>query len=108
MSAASNLPIPDQLAAVRAQMKALETREEELRLILLNDPSARTGAEYVAVIKTIVTPRLDRKQLSLAAPDLVAEHTHNVESKRIDLPRITEDGEIVSARQLRTKEKATQ
>lgn len=107
MSDLPNVPVPDELAAVRAQRAALETREEALKLILLNDPSARTGAEYVAVIKTIVKQTLDQKQLRLAAPDLVAEHTHAVEHKRIDLPRITEDGEIVSARKLRNTEKAT-
>ena len=102
-----NVAVPDELAAVRAQLKALETKEAELRQVLLSDPSARTGAEWVAEIKTVTTSRTDLKELRANHPKLVDEFTFLVDVVRVVLSGITEDGELVSARQMRTKEKAT-
>ena len=44
MSDRPNTPLPDELAAVRNEIKRLETHEAELKQILLSDPSARTDA----------------------------------------------------------------
>ena len=44
MSDRPNLPLPDELAQVRADIKRLEEREAAIRGILLSDPDTRTGA----------------------------------------------------------------
>jgi predicted phage-related endonuclease len=93
-----NTPVPDELAAVRADLKRLETREAELKQILLSDPSARTGAEYLAEIREITSNRTDIKELRAMYPEIAAEHTHAVTSMRVELRGINDDGEIVSLR----------
>ena len=93
-----NIPVPDELADVRAAIKRLETREAELKGILLSDPSARTGAEYLAEIREITSNRTDIKELRAMYPEIAAEHTHPVTTKRVELRGITDDGEIVSLR----------
>ena len=103
-----NTPVPDELAAVRAQLKALETREAELRQVLLSDPTARTGAAWIAEIKTVTTQRTDIKELRANHKDIVDEFTFPVDVVRVVLSGIDPDtGEIVSARQMRNTEKAT-
>jgi hypothetical protein len=102
-----NIPVPDQLAGIREQIKALETREAELRRLLITNPDLREGAAWLAEIKTTQQERTDIKEMRANHPDLVAEFTFPVEITRVVLSGITEDGEIVSARQLRNKEKAT-
>lgn len=102
-----NTPVPDELAAVRAQMKALETREAELRQVLLSDPTARTGAAWIAEIKTVTTQRTDIKELRANHPDIVEQFTFPTEITRVVLSGITEDGELIPARQMRNTEKAT-
>ena len=57
-----NTPLPDELAAVRADLKRLTTREAELRQILLSDPDTRTGADYLVEIKTVKQDRTDLKE----------------------------------------------
>lgn len=99
-----NIPVPDALAEVRAQLKALETREAELRQILLSDPTARSGAAWIAEIKTVTTQRTDLKELRANHQQLVDEYTFPVDVVRVVLSGISEDGEIVSARQMRNIE----
>lgn len=102
-----NVPVPDELAAVRAQLKALETREAELRQIIFGDPSARTGANWVAEIKTTKQDRVDLKELRAQHPTLVDEFVFPVEITRIVLSGIdAETGEIVSARKMRSAAKS--
>jgi hypothetical protein len=98
----SNLPPPDELADVRARIKALEQRELELKQTLLNDPDTRTGASWIAEIKTVQTTRFDVKELKAGHPDLAAEYTFSVPVTRIELLGVTDDGELVSARKFRS------
>jgi hypothetical protein len=101
-----NIPVPDELADIRAKIKAYETREAELRQILFSDPSTRTGASWLAEIKITKQERTDLKELRACHPDIVAEFTYPVELTRIVLSGVTDDGEIVSARQMRSIAKA--
>lgn len=92
-----NIPVPDALAAVRAQLKELETQEAELKRILLTDPTTRTGAAWVAEVREIETSRVDIKELRAAYPAEVDEHTHLLKTTRVELSAIDADtGEIVS------------
>ena len=101
MSDRPNIPVPDELAAVRAQIKALETREAQLKQILLTDPSARTGASWIAEVKTVTQERTDIKELRAMHPDLVAEYTFPLTVTRVVLSGISEDGEVISGRKMR-------
>jgi predicted phage-related endonuclease len=98
MSDRPNTPVPDELAAVRADLKRLTTREAELRQILLSDPDTRTGADYLVEIKTVKQDRTDLKELRACHPDIVEQFTFPVEITRIELRGINDDGEIVSLR----------
>lgn len=99
-----NLPVPDELAAVREQIRRLETREAELRQIIFGDPDVRTGANWVAEIRTTIQQRTDLKELRASHPLIVDEFTYPTEITRIVLSGITEDGELVSARKMRSAE----
>jgi len=104
-----NVPVPDQLNAVRQQIKALEERESELRRIILSDPDTRTGANWLAEVRTVQQERTDLKELRAAYPDQVAEHTYPTEITRIVLMGIDQDtGEVVSARKMRATAGADQ
>ena len=104
-----NIPVPDRLAAVRAELKRLEAEEAELRQTLLSDPTARTGADWIAEIKETETRRVDLKELRAMHKDLVDEYTHPIRTVRIVLSGIDADtGEIVSARKMRQAEEAAQ
>lgn len=94
MSDRANIPVPDELAAVRDQIKALEERETELRRLLFANPDLREGAAFLAEIKTTQQRRTDLKEMRAAHPDIVAEFTHPVELTRIELSEISEDGEL--------------
>jgi hypothetical protein len=96
-----NNPVPDELATVRAELKRLETREAELKQTLLSDPDTRTGANWIAEIKTIQTTRTDLKELRANHKDLVDEFTFQVPVTRVELLGLTEDGELISARKFR-------
>ena len=50
-----NIPVPDELAAVRAEIKALQSQENELRRLLIDNPDMREGAGWLAEIKTVTT-----------------------------------------------------
>ena|ERR1700751_5991195 len=101
-----NTPVPDELAAVRAQMRTLKMREEELKALLIANPDVREGAGWIAEIKTVTTKRVDIRELRACHPDLVAEFTFPEQSTRVELSAITEDGEIVSARKMRNAAKS--
>jgi hypothetical protein len=101
-----NIPVPDALAAVRAEIKALETREVELRRLLITNPDLREGAAWLAEVKVVTTQRVDLKELRAMHADLVDEYTFPAEVTRVVLSGITEDGEIVPARALRSAEKS--
>jgi hypothetical protein len=96
-----NIPVPDELAAVQEQIKALKTREAQLKQIILTDPETRTGASWIAVVNTYTQQRTDIMELRACHPDLVAEFTFPLEVTRVVLSGVTEDGEIVSARKMR-------
>ena len=96
-----NVPVPDALAAVRAEIKALQQREGELRRLLVDNPDLRTGAGWLAEIKTVTTQRVDIRELRDCNPDLVAEFTFPEQSTRVELSAIMEDGEIIPARRAR-------
>ena len=97
----SNLPLPDQLNAVRQQIKALEEQETALRGQLLAHPELRTGHEWLAEIKTTQTTRTDLKEMRANHPDIVEQYTFSLPVERVVLSGITEDGEIIPARQFR-------
>lgn len=104
MSDRPNIPVPDELAAVRAQIKALENRESELRRLLVANKDLRTGADWVAEINQIQTTRVDLKEMRAMYPEQVAEHTFPLSYPVVSLKGIDADtGEIVSARKLRSK-----
>jgi len=96
-----NMAVPDELAAVRYEIRRLEEREEALRGILLSNPDTRTGASWLAEIKTVTTTRTDLKELRANHPALVDEYTFPTEITRVVLSGIDEHGEIISARQFR-------
>jgi hypothetical protein len=97
-----NLPVPDELAHVRDEIRSLTAREEELRRLLLSNPDLREGASFLAEIKTTQQRRCDLKEMRAHHPDIVEQFTHAIELTRIELTGITEDGELVSRRKLRT------
>ena len=101
-----NVPVPDALAAVRAEIKALETREAELKAALIADPDIREGKAWLAEIVVINTTYTDLKELRAMHPDLVAEYVFPKQVTRVVLSGVTEDGEIVSARAIRSAEKS--
>lgn len=105
----SNLPLPDQLAEVRLRLKVLEEKEAALRGELLAHPELRTGAEWIAEVRTVPVRRTDWKQVREAAPDLVAEHTYSLPVTRIELSGVDQDtGEIISARAKRAAQETAQ
>lgn len=98
-----NTPPPDELAEVRARIKALEEREAELRKLLIKNPELREGASWLAEVKTVTQDRVDMKELRAMHGELVAEYTFPLEVTRIVLSGITEDGEIIPARRVRSE-----
>ena len=104
MSDRPNTPLPDQLAALREQIKSLEEQEAAIRGQLLAHPELRTGAEWIAEIKTVQQSRTDWKELRANHPEVVEEFTFPTEVTRVVLSGITDDGEIISARAKRAQE----
>jgi hypothetical protein len=101
-----NIPVPDELAAVRNDIKRLTAREEELKRLLLDNPDLRTGAAWLAEIKVTTQQRTDLKELRAMHRALVDEYTFPAEVTRVELSGIMEDGEIVSFRQMRSAAKS--
>lgn len=102
MSDRPNTPVPDELAAVRAELKRLEAREVELRNLLIAHPDIRTGASWLAEVQVTQRQTTDIKEMRACHPALVEEFTFPVSTTRVVLMGISEDGEIVSARKLRS------
>jgi predicted phage-related endonuclease len=103
-----NVPVPDQLAGIREQIRALETNERELKEALIANPDIRMGANWLAEVKEIETSRVDLKELRAMHKDLVEEYTFPTKVTRVELSAVdAHTGEIISARQFRNKEKAT-
>jgi hypothetical protein len=97
-----NIPVPDQLAGIREQIRALETNERELKEALIANPDIRMGANWLAEVKEIETNRVDLKELRAMHKDLVEEYTFPTKATRVELSAIDADtGEIVSARKMR-------
>jgi hypothetical protein len=98
-AALPNVPPADELADIRAQLKALEKREDELKALMLSDPSARTGNAYVAEIREVTSRRTDIMELRATNPDLVDEYTFTIKTARVELKAIDQEtGEITSLR----------
>lgn len=83
---------------MRAQLKALEEREGELKRLMLTDASARTGNAHVVEIEEVQTTRTDIKELRANYAEIVEQFTFTVPVKRVVLRGISEDGEIISLR----------
>jgi hypothetical protein len=98
--------VPDELADVRAKVKELETREAELRNLLIANPDIREGAAWIAEVKVSQRETTDLKEMRACHPDLVAEFTHALDVTRVVLSGVTEDGELVSARRMRSAAKS--
>lgn len=96
MSDRPNIALPDELAQVRQDLKRLEQREAELRVLLIADPTARTGADWVADVVETTRQQTDLKELRAMHRDLVDEYTFDHTFKRVVLKMISEDGEILS------------
>jgi hypothetical protein len=77
-----NVPVPDELAATREQIKALETREAELRRLLITNPDLREGAAWLAEIKVSQQERTDLKEMRANHPDIVEQYTFPTEITR--------------------------
>jgi hypothetical protein len=103
---ADQLPPADELYAVRTGIKELTERERVLRTLMLTDPSARTGNHYLAEVREVTTTRTDLAEMKKCHPDLVAEFTFQLKQERVELAALTEDGEIVSARRMRSATKS--
>ncbi len=104
MSDRRNIPVPDELAAVREQIKVLEQREAELKQLILANPDIREGANWLAEVKTAKQRRTDLKEMRANYPDIVQEFTFRTEVTQVVLLGITEDGELISARAARSIE----
>lgn len=101
--AAKQVPPADELHEVRRLRAELKDREDELRRLILKDPEARTGNRFLAEIKQVETSQTDWDELRAANPGLIEEYTYPRTIERIDLFRITEDGEIVRPERRRRK-----
>jgi len=96
-----NTPVPDELYAVRTEIKRLEERENELKVLLIQNPELRTGASYLAEVQTSKRATTDWKELRAAYPRIVDEYTYHLDTTRVMLKGIDQDtGEIVSTRKL--------
>ena len=90
------MPPADRLALVRAELRVLGEEEAQLKALMLNDPSARTGNTHVVELREVETTRTDLKELRAMHEDLVAEFTFKVKTTRVELRGIDEEtGEIV-------------
>lgn len=95
-----NTPVPDELFAVREQIKKLEAKELELKALLIANPDLREGASYLAEVKVLKVPRTDLKELRAQYPAIADEFTYALEQTRVTLLGVTEDGELVAPRKL--------
>jgi len=96
-----NIPVPDELNAVREQIKALQDREAELRQLLIANPDLREGNAWLAEVKEVKQQRTDLKELRAVHPNLVDEYTYTLTTTHVVLSGISEHGEIIPARRFR-------
>lgn len=87
----------DELAEIRAQIKLLSLREEELRAqILASDESELTGYHYRARVDVWTNPRFDYRLLRETFPsDQLESCTKIVETRRVTLEKRTKDEEEI-------------
>lgn len=70
-----NLPVPDELATIREQIKALERREAELRAAILTEPEARAGKDWMATVTEQKSQRVNLDRLRALYPDIAEDVT---------------------------------
>lgn len=70
-----NLPVPDELATIREQIKTLERREAELRTAILTDPEARAGKDWMATVTEQKSQRVNLDRLRALYPDIAEDVT---------------------------------
>lgn len=100
---ADQTPPADELHAVRQQLKTLGEREQVLKQLMLSDPSARTGNQFIVELCEVTARRTDLKELRACHPDIVEQFTFPLKTTRVELRGIDQDtGEIVSARKARS------
>jgi hypothetical protein len=92
------LPPADELHAIRAQLKTLGERESALKALVINDPSARTGNQFLVEICEVVSRRTDLKALREMYPTEVEEHTYPIKTTRVELRGVDEDGVVTRIR----------
>ena len=98
------VPPADELAAIRDEIKTLKLREDELRAIILADPSARTGNKYLAEIVTVMQERTDLKELRANCPALVREYTFPIAITKVELRVVDDETGEITARPKRKAE----
>jgi aspartate carbamoyltransferase regulatory subunit len=89
------IPPADRLAQVRAMLKVFGDEENQLKALMLNDPSARTGNQHVVELREVETSRTDIKEMRACHPAIVEQFTFKVKTTRVELRGVSEDGEIV-------------
>ena len=99
-----NIPVPDQFAACE-QIKALR-RMSGVKEALIANPDIRVGANWLAEVKGVETNRVDIKELRAMHKDLVEEYTFPRRPCALCCRGSCRDGEIVSARSMRSAEKS--
>lgn len=67
----------DELADIRAEQKRLKDREDELKAQILAAPNDLTGFDYLAVVTTVESERVDTK----AVRELLGEKINSVIKK---------------------------
>ena len=73
MSDFINIHPADELAAIREEIKILETREAQLRTHLMNTPEDREGRQYTAFIQSSTRESIDKPAIIAAlGEDVVA------------------------------------
>lgn len=86
----ANLGPADELQVVRAKIKRLHEREQQLRDILLEDEEARSGQNVIAEVKTTKRSNFSKKAAEEAGLDL-SPFTKTTESQTIVIhPRVSE------------------
>jgi hypothetical protein len=71
----------DRLAELRAQIKALELEEQELRDWLLDHPDDREGFDAVAIVSERTVRKLDQQALRrFVSAEIVSKCTRSVET----------------------------
>lgn len=96
------IPPADELHAVRQQMDQLKQRADALRALLIGDKDSRTGNRYLAIVKNVPRRQFDLAEFRAGNKELADEYTHTVNDVRVELRGLTEDGEIVSTRKVRS------